>query len=154
VKILTWWRNVSFVRKTWLRRVTWQNIWECFLLHSSSFRVLLFTFSVRKIPLYALCSSKEILESFRLWQQAHIRTRPGDGLFWDKSWCCGSQESTVFKPVRPVQPPAVWLPGPLYKGIRSPKHETDNTPPPNTKIKNTWSRSFTPPYVPVTWFLI
>jgi hypothetical protein len=45
----------------------------------------------------------------------------------------------------PTQPPVQWLPEALSLGVKRLGCDADHSPPPNAKVKNSWSYTSTPP---------
>jgi hypothetical protein len=52
-----------------------------------------------------------------------------------------------------TQPPIQWVPGVLSPGIKRPGHEADH-PPPTAEVKNAWSYTYIPQYVPMACCLV
>jgi hypothetical protein len=53
-----------------------------------------------------------------------------------------------------TQLPTQWVPGTPSLEVKRPRLETDHSPPPNARIKRTWSYTSTPLYVFMPWCLI
>jgi len=53
-----------------------------------------------------------------------------------------------------TQPPLHWVSGAVSSGVKGPGLEADHSLPSSADVKNSWSYTFTPPYVFIAWYLV